>query len=505
MQPDKFVESKTNLKLENQNEDYSIFWFSEPSSKGPKWKIDHLKLTRFIYSRGYRRFDIGKDYLFVLIENMIIEEIPVHLIQDAVISYINSIPRIEEEKGKDILKEINLEELLSKFYTSPAIYFNDRKLSMLGVEPDLQLNADTKEYCYIYYKNGFVKCSAKEYKLYSYRKLKKHIFKKQKKDREFKKHTPEGMFSKFISNIAGKDEQRFLSLQTTIGYLLHGYFETKMKAVNLTDSSISDVAEGRTGKSLLGKAISKIKNVCEISGKDFDPSNKHKYATAGVDTQIIFLNDLRKKFNFENLFNDISEAITIDRKNLQPFQIQTKMLIAANDTFRIEGASAKDRVIEFELSEHYNAEYSPKDEFGCWFFNEWDDNEWNAFDNFMMGCISKYLKLGVVEAASINLDKRKQIQHTNHDFVEYMDEKIRDEEIRNGRDYDKKELHEDFLGKYPEYKEDRWLKRTANFTRYLKTYANYSTQLGKPKERRTNGGSLIKFTKNEDETQMLPF
>lgn len=495
-------------EAKNPNADYQVFWFFEIVSKGDlKWKIDHLKLIGFLRSIGYRRFDIGKDFIFTQIIDRVIDEVTVTQIQDMVMDYIERLPYfMNEDEELQHESGITRNQLLSKFYTSPAIYFNERKLSTLGVEPGLQMNFDTKDSSFIYYENGFVKCSSDGYRLHPYKELDGYIFKNQIKNRNFKKHSPEGMFRQFVFNVAGQNEQRFLALQTMIGYLLHGFFETKMKAVNLTDSSISDVAEGRTGKTLLGKGISQIKNACEIPGKDFDPTNKHKYATASLDTQIIFLNDLRKKFNFESLFNDISEAITVDRKNLQPFQIRVKMLIAANDTFRIEGASAKDRVIEFELSEHYHAEFSPAEEFGCWFFTDWDQDEWLSFDNFMMDCIVQYLNKGVVEAPPINLDKRKQIQHTNRDFVEFMEDKIKSGEIKKGIDYDKRELHEQFLESYPEYKEDRWLKRTSNFVKYLKTFASFSEVLkGKISERKSNGLSFIKFKKIEDENPKLPF
>jgi len=484
-------------------ETFNVFWSAEIVKLEVKWKIDHLKIIKFIRSIGYRRFDMGKDYIFVQIVDRVIDEITVTHIQDMIMSYVNNLIYNSDEIHES---GITRNQLLSKFYTSPAIYFNERKLSTLGVETNLTMNSDTKENSFIYYLNGFVKCSSSGYEVHDYKELDGHIFKNQIKNRNFKKHSTEGVFKQFVYNISGKNEQRSLALQTIIGYLLHGYFETKMKAVNLTDSSISDVAEGRTGKTLLGKAIAQIKNVCEISGKDFDPANKHKYATASIDTQIIFLNDLKKKFNFEDLFNDISEAITVDRKNLQPFQVRTKMIIAANDTFRIEGASAKDRVIEFELGEHYNANYSPEDEFKCWFFADWNNDEWLKFDNFMMNCITLYLKHGVIEASPINLDKRKQIQHTNLDFVEFMEEKIENGEIRRGPDYDKTELHNKFLANYPEYEYDRWLKRTGNFTKYLKRYASYSIHLkGKIIERRSNGASYIKFAKIEDEPLKLKF
>lgn len=476
-------------------ENLTVFWRYEVVNKNQdiKWKIDHLKYIEFLFKKGFRRFDIEQDYIFTYIKNQVIEEIPLTRIQDEVIKYINSL-NTDIVTGGKILKKA---ELLGKFYSSPGIYFNERKLSLLGVEPNLQFNKDSKEASFIYFQNGFVKCTSKGYQLFPYNKLEGYIFKKQIKNRKFKKHNPEGMFKKFVQNISG-NEQRFEALKTIFGYLLHGFFEGKMKAINLTDSTISDVAEGRTGKSIVGKAIGHIKNVCEIMGKDFDPANKHKYASANLDTQIVFLNDTRKRFNFETLFNDISDAITVDKKNLQPFQIRAKMLIASNDTFRTDGASAQDRVIEFELSNHYGMDYSPEDEFGCWLFADWNETEWLSFDNFMLDCIVSYLRNGILKADAINLEQRKKIQHTNIDFVEFIDEKIKSGDIRRGIDIVKNELHEEFLENYPEYREDRWLKRTSNFIKYLKTFASLTPELkGKIDERKSNGKSIIKFKKDE--------
>lgn len=479
------------------------FWFSEVTNKQGdiKWRIDHHKFIQFLRFSGFRRFDINHEYIFVKIKSRIIEEVSITQIQDEVIEYIKTIDQ-KILNGDGITRD----ELLSKFYTSPGIFFTDKKLSMLGVEKNLVFNADTKKNSFIYYKNGVVKCYAGDSVLLQYHELDGYVFRNQIKNREFEVFSADGMFRKFIFNISGKNDQRYRALQTMLGYLLHSFYETKLKAVNLTDSSISDNAEGRTGKTLLGRAIAYMKNVCEISGKDFDPSNKHKYSSAKIDTQIVFLNDLQKRFNFENLFNDISDAITIDRKNMQPYTIQAKMLIAANDTFKIEGASAKDRVLEFELADHYNANFSPEDEFGVWFFRDWNRHEWLMFDNFMIECLCLYLEHGVIESPPINLNKRKQIQHTNRDMVEFLDEKIKMGELRCGIYYDKNLLHTEFIEEYPEYKEDKWLRRNANFTKYLKTYATYSSQLnGEFQERRSNGKSYIRFGEIEKQQPDLPF
>jgi len=480
---------------------YGEFWYSDlPDKLGErKWHIDHRKFIEHLRCSGFHRYDINDDYIFIQIKLRIIEEIPITRFKDEVIYYINNL-------NSKNLGGITREQLLSMFYTSPDTYFNSSKLSMLGLKKNLILNTDTKESGFIYYSNGFVKCTADDYQLYPYNQLDGYVFRKQVKDRKFIKGPSEGMFKKFTSNITGANEQRLKSLQTIIGYLLHSFFEAEIKAVSLTDSNISEDAEGRTGKTLIGYAISHIKNVCEISGKSFKADNKHRYESAKIDSQIIFLNDLEKNFDFECLFNDISDRITVDRKNRDPFTIRAKMLIAANDTFRVEGESAKARLFEFELANYYNKEFTPKKEMGAWFFsNDWDENEWLRFDNFMVECLSLYLKHGVIEAAPINLEKRHQLGAIkNRDIIEFFDNKIDRKELIRNIEYDKRKLHEEFLDQYPDYKEDRFYKRSANFTKHLKIYAAYSPELkGEISERRTDGRYLIRFEKKEANQQKL--
>ena len=152
-----------------------------------------------------------------------------------------------------------------------------------------------------------------------------------------------GDFAKFAFNVSNKNVERFNSLCSIIGYNLHTYFEEKLKATILTDSKISDTPEGRTGKSLLVTGLGKIKKLCNIKGKDFDAKNKFKSQEANLDDQVITIDDIARGFDFEMMFNDITEGIKVEKKNLKPFTLKAKILITTNRTLKIEGASAKDR------------------------------------------------------------------------------------------------------------------------------------------------------------------
>ncbi len=440
-------------------------------------KFNYRKFIDLLYSFGYRRFDLDKQYIFVRVERQIISEVTTVQIQDHFISWIKSLPQ-------KLDFEISRNFLIEKIYKSPTTYFCERKLSLLKSETEIAFNSDTKTEGFIYYKNGYVRCSEEGYVLHDYSSLKNHVWRTQILPRTFTfKEQQEweisdmGVFARFVFNVANKDTKRFTELCSILGYNLHSYYDRKLKATILTDSRISDKPDGRTGKTLLCKSLGKIKNYCEINGKDFDPSNKHKYELANLDTQIICLNDVRKNFDFESLYNDITEHLSVNRKNLQPFNIKAKILVTTNKTVSTEGESSKDRSIEFELSEHYSEKFSPLDEFGHWFFSEWEEKDWVEFDNFMMYSICLFLKNGILESQPINLRRRKIIDNTCPEFVEFMDDKLKQGVIEFNKEYDKKSIHTMFVEEYPDVVEHRYHGKQSSFSKFLKIFCKYSDEL----------------------------
>ena len=56
------------------------------------------------------------------------------------------------------------------------------------------------------------------------------------------------------------------------------------------------------------------KTYVEMNGKNFDFTDKFRYQECGLDTKLVHINDARKNFDFELLFNDISEGIKAEKK-----------------------------------------------------------------------------------------------------------------------------------------------------------------------------------------------
>ena len=437
-------------------------------------KINYVKFNDLLYSFGFRRFDIDKDFIYIQLKDKVIKEVTVLQIQDYFFYYLENLPT-------QLTPEISKKSLKEKMYNNPKNYFCDNRLSLLTNKKEIIFNSDTKSECFIYYQNGFVRCDQDKWELQPYSKLTGYIWQNQiiKRDFSFMELSQIpinklSVYAQFLYNVSGKTESRYLSLCSLVGYLLHSYTDVKMKAVILTDSRVSEEANGRTGKTLFGQTLKHIKKLTQINGKDFDPANRYKYQEANLDTQIVFLNDVRSNFRFETLYNDITEGITVEKKNQTPFSLKTKMCITTNKTISIEGSSSKDRCIEFEFVNHYSEKYSPEDEFKQRFFSDWDKTAWQQFDNFMMFCICVFLGNGAIEPESINLKKRKLLDQTHKDFLEFMEEKIKDGEIVANKEIHKQELHEKFLNEYPDLKDDKYKKRLETFTSWIKIFAKYA-------------------------------
>ncbi len=486
---------------------YSIQFDKNGYIKG--FSINLVAFTDAIFELGFCRFDLESGVcLFVRVENKVVEQVQIISIIDSVVH------KVKHSQG---CEHVDSKMIIEKLYGNLARYFSPMLLQRIQSEIPFDFVKDTKEKAFVCFKNGVVVCTEKGYELKPFSDFDKHLWKKQIIDREFttlsdtlvlledKKKAKEievpfiteyGNFARFVYLLAG-DEERFYSLCSLLGYIMHDFTDYKMRSVVLTDSVISEDSEsnGRSGKTLLFRALKYIRKQTEINGKDFNHTDKHKYGTATIETQILFINDLQRKFDVEILFNDITEGITIDVKNAQPYTIPVKMLLTCNQPLKIEGNSAKDRFIEFDIKDYFSIDRSPEDEFKQWFFRDWDGTEWNKFDNFMLFCISHFLKNGIIEPSYLNLETRKLIEYTSQEFVIFFDELVKSGELKEKQE--KTALYNKLINAYSDF---HWLKQRT-FTQWVRRYMQSSTlykEHFKPytkqaNESRSNGNDYFEF------------
>ncbi|MCU0445672.1 MAG: hypothetical protein MUE85_12225 [Microscillaceae bacterium] len=460
--PEKTGNSNETLKANNakDNKFYQLI-FSRKTGKN-EIEINPYKLALLLKSFGFHRYDLqnGEDFIFIQITKNIVKEVSRNQIIDFFFKWL------DKNHSDD---KLSLSRLKEKLYKGLATYFSKDILARLVIEKPLYFLNDTQTEAFFYFLNGVVKVTAESLDFQDYNTLQGCIWERQiiARNFTFQDNYNESVFSKFCFFVSKEDLAKYQSLCTLIGYLLHDYKGGKRKAINFTDGSLDTKNNGRSGKTLLCKAIGKLRVYTEVNGKDFKPEDKHKYQLCNLDTQFVNLNDVKKTFTLESVYNDITEAIKVEGKNKKPFDVISKIAICSNRPLRTEGGSDKDRIVEFEFSDFFSEKHQPKDYFGHWFFAEWSEKQWNEFDSFMLSCVQHYLKFGIIEPINENLNRRKILEHTDEDFITF----IESGEIKSNFKYDKKKLYEDFKNTFG--REDVKQKR---FTIWLQTYSELCEQ-----------------------------
>jgi hypothetical protein len=297
-----------------------------------------------------------------------------------------------------------------------------------------------------------------------------------------------------MNYVSAEKQDRLRALEIAIGYYIHDFTDYKLKSLLLTDSSISadSEANGRTGKTLFCRLVGymvsadpldpAIKSYIEVNGKDFKSDDKHKYSQANIDTKLVVINDLRRNFDPDAVYNDITEGITIDKKNQQPMKARVKMILTTNKTVKMDGASSRDRFVEFEFSDFFSDTKTPEDVFNHWFFRDWSDSQWNDYDRYMINAVHKFFMNGakLEQPSQINLNERKLIESTSAEFIEWIREMWKP---IPGAEYDKNMWFNNFKFEYPDFDK---LKQ-ATFTKWIKYYGNLGKEYSKWDNNRNQG------------------
>lgn len=218
---------------------------------------------------------------------------------------------------------------------------------------------------------------------------------------------PEGtaIYADFISKIAGNNLNAFRS---AIGMLLRNFNGSEgMRAVWLCDESDEvGKANGRTGKGIFWKGISKARKTDDCSGKDFTPVNKFKFQNISRDTQVYVIDDVKQNFDFKAMYNYCTEGAEFEKKHVDRIKLKIQetpqLVITSNYPPHIEeGSSTTGRLFILPLKDFfkkYTEEGGVKGYYKHVFFDEWDKDEWNRFYWFLAECAQYFLLNGLVQS-----------------------------------------------------------------------------------------------------------
>lgn len=428
-------------------------------------------------------------------------------------TFIKIEQNLVEETSEKRIKDFVLEHLLKRedvgfkpydFMASSSKYFQTDFLSFLE-SYEIDIKNDTQNECFLYFKNCVVKVSESTIETIDYLDLDGFVWKRQIIDRGYQNNDHhDSVFRKFLWLISGQDGEKYNSFKSVIGYLLHSFkTSANNKAIVFNDETISENPNGGSGKGLFWNALSQMKKVSSIDGKTFEFTKSFPYQTVSTDTQILVFDDVKKNFNFESLFSLITEGITLEYKGQDaiklPVQKSPKILITTNYTVGGVGGSFERRKFEVEMSDYFSYKHTPLDEFGHLLFDDWSDDEWSRFDNFMIQCVQFYLLNGLTKHDFKNLEVRKFIKNTSFEFYEWTkpDELGKNDNIEFNTRCQKQTYFDAFIRDYPDFKTYKLSQK--RFTQWIEQYAkfyNYTYLVGN-----SNGQRWFEIVNEKIETE----
>jgi hypothetical protein len=449
-------------------------------------RIVHVLFKQFLEDNGFYKYcpEGGKNYVFVKVTNNLIDHTSEKEIKDFILSYL-----------------IDLDDIsVYNYFADNTRFFKEEFLSLLSTI-DIYFIEDSKHCSYLYYKNCAVKITNTEVTPIDYLDLGGYVWKDHVIDRNFTicSVTERCDFKKFISNINGSDENRISAMESTLGFLMHGYKNLSFcPAVILNDEVISDNPEGGTGKGLIMSALSKMKKLVVIDGKSFAFERSFAYQLVSADTQILCFDDVKKHFDFERLFSVVTEGLTLEKKNKDaikiPFSKSPKIAITTNYAIKGAGNSFARRKWELELHQYYSKSFTPLDEFGKLMFGDWNDSDWCEFDNYMIGCLKNYLSTGLVKSTFVNLKIRQLSAESCHEFIEWcglVEGNDKSNSLFSEQRLYKNDLYYNFVEEHPDYgPRGRMSISRTRFYKWLVSYALFKEGV-QPEEGRDHIGRWI--------------
>lgn len=204
--------------------------------------------------------------------------------------------------------------------------------------------------------------------------------------------------------------QCLLNKLFVIGYLSSRYkMASRPWAVYAMDNQIAKIndSNGRSGKSLFFKLLSKFNNSISINGRQKKfCENPHIYDRVTESTKMIVVDDIHVSVDIGFFYDDIASDLYINPKRKQsfsiPFEHAPKFVITSNYVPLQIDASTEGRLLYCTFSDYYHIAtdgndyentHSVFDDFGKNLMTEYSHDEWNEDFNFILSCISFYMQI----------------------------------------------------------------------------------------------------------------
>ncbi|MDE7159391.1 MAG: hypothetical protein K2O24_00900 [Muribaculaceae bacterium] len=529
----RYRQTESGIELDSVNGGVDKFWeIIEEKKKGEekvsiKVKFRPLECFKFLEGNGFFKVKRGEGDGFdiVRIEDGFVSMTTPMDLRDFVCSYV-----IRETKSVDVIEY---------FMNARGTILGSDKLENLKLQSEDIITYAADEQWY-FYKNAKIKITADGIEdsgdlVFAWKSVRlEREFERVSIIRDitfsedsgwhisFSEEAEECEFLQFLCNTsdfwwkpsdaASKDHKKFMqhlvNKITAIGYLLVDYKnKAETKAIAAMDAAMSEVGQnkGRTGKSLIGTALEKMRKVTFINGRNTDASSQFLYNDVTRDTRVIWFDDIKARFDFQRLFTDITGKLRVNVKGggmyTMNYDTTPKFYITTNHA--IEGSSdddsTKDRICFMSFSDYYNKDHKPTDDFGHLLFDGWDAEQWNLFDNLMLECVMYYIRscrsdwsrvgCGLIDPPMDDIESRTLRQDIGEAFVQWADIYFCEGSEHLNMRIERKEMFDNFHKEYPGFMK---IVTASNFGTKIRKYCEFRKLHFNITKKHRNTGQMLR-------------
>lgn len=259
-----------------------------------------------------------------------------------------------------------------------------------------QLIEDSRNVCYKFFKNCYVKIDKYDIIELEYNEFPegKFVFTKNVRNRNFKYNLEYGIYEEFLELSLGLIDEHTKNI---IGFLAHEYKdETTAYIIVLTEKCLDPKEGGGSGKNLFCSLFSEITSYISKPGANskFDAN----FFQIWQGEKIFCISDVDKDFKFSFLKEPSSGNILWKRlwKNQEIVQINNtpKLVVLTNYSYEIIDGGLKRRIIGVEFTNYFTNCGGVDVKFGKHFTKDWDEEDFNKFDTYVVNCIQHWIRSG---------------------------------------------------------------------------------------------------------------
>lgn len=289
----------------------------------------------------------------------------------------------------------------------------------------------------------------------------------------------------------------------SLGYLLHRYKDpTRSWCVFAMDNKVSDdgLSHGGSGKSIAYKAARHFLKSVTFDGRNnklFD--DNHVFERVNKHVDYMLFDDANKSFQFDRLFSVVTGEMTVNPKGKTQIELAhrdvPKAVITTNFTPNELSPTVLRRLLftvfgdyyHVENDGEYNESRDPKDDFGKSLFDDFTEEEWNLFCNFMAQCTRWHMNFKKIEPPMGNVMKRNLMGFIGNAFRMWADVYFSEESGNRDACVIKKLAMDDFA------RETRMTGiTTQGFTSKIHAWCRFKGLILDPKELTNKDGRIIK-------------